>query len=126
MDGVRFNADFHVYGNNKHKLRLFTDTPCCLDVCYSADISNVSIKYIKRAIDDKQVSLKFVDNHNWEIEFKYRINQVDESVLLDCDDREDIPDKNIKLLKNYFALVRELETTKERLIEAYRELSLRD
>ncbi len=126
LDGIVFNIMLNVKGNNDHILMLYTSTPCCIDVCYSDIVFEMSADNIVKAVNANQISLKFADEYNQSIEFKYYVGQDERNVIVYNDNREDTVSDTIKKLKKYFELVKELETTKAKLVEAYKELSLRD
>jgi hypothetical protein len=106
LDGIVFDITLNVKGNNEHRLMLYTRTPCCLDVCYSDIVFEMSADNIVKAINANQISLKFADEYNQSIEFKYYVGQNERNVILYNDNREDNASDSIKKLKKYFELVK--------------------
>ncbi len=119
LDGMMFNVEITISGDNMHILNLFTNTPCCLDVCYCANISKASAKHIAKAINNRLCNFEIADNYT-RVELKYWTREGEYNIILIPDIHEYEVGESIKKIKSYFALVRELKTTKARLVDAYK------
>jgi hypothetical protein len=131
LDGMLFDAELQT--NYLYVLKLFTDTPCCPDICYfgyfndgdGSKITDEAVAKINDAIKDKRVSLKYADKYNEKVEFTYWRNKGDEEIIILKADApyEAGTYENVKRVKAYFALVKELAVTKEELADTKEELA---
>jgi hypothetical protein len=122
LNGMLFNVELET--DYQPVLNLVTNTPCCPDICYFGYFNKEDSANITEAVKAKQVSLQIIDGDIEKVEFKYWLNKDDEkTILLEAGARyEEGIYENVKRVKAYFALVKELADTKEELAAAYKEL----